>query len=222
MRSNGGLYFLTLLAMLAQSHAALGSVSDGDYGVDPPLFSSDDLSGFNFFTDPDIVGDNSAIGDLSTNDDTTPLFADNIDDCSSNDALQPSSKIRARDNQLCPSGLGSNNPAVRIPNVDDLDNLVNPNPDSSKPEKVWHKGLGYYSICPSRSKKPADWVVCGIQGGSHGQATWEFDVYDAELCELLIYFKPSLCVYYSYTNSEKGTNLLSSMIPSRFFRRYKM
>ena len=182
MRSNGGLYILTLLAMLAPSHAALDSPSDGDYGVDSPLFSSDDLSGFRSLTDSDVVIDDSMLGDLSTNDNTDTLFAENIDGCSSDDIFQPGRKMRARDNLSCPSGVSSNSPAIRLPNVGELENVVKPDPDSFKPQEVWHRGLGYYSICPSQYKKIADWVVCGIQGVASGQATWEYDVFDADLC----------------------------------------
>lgn len=178
------IYVLTLVAMLAQSYAALSLLSDGDYSVDSPLFSSDDLSSFHFFTDDDSVPDDSVLGDLSTIDDNTAIFAGNIDDCSSDNAFQPGRKIRARQDSSCPSGSGSSNPAIRLPDVNDVEQTVKPDtkPEIFKPQELWHKGLGYYPICPTRNKKPADWVVCGIQGLSLGPATWEYDVYDADLC----------------------------------------
>lgn len=182
MRSTCGLCVLALLATLVQSRDQLNLFSEEVYNVDPVLFSSDDLSSSQFFMDDYIANDDSAFADLSINDDTTFLFAENLESCSFDDDFQPSRKLRSRDNPSCPAGSSSNNPSVRLPNLDDRENSIDPNKDTSNPEKVQHKGFGYFTVCPSRSKNVPDWVVCGIQGFSNGVATWEYDVYDAELC----------------------------------------
>ena len=192
MRSIRVLYILTLSATLAWSHADLDSFSDEDYGIDSPLFSSDDLSGSQLFTDDISMGDNSAFTNSLIDGDANFLFAESLADCSSDDAFQPRRKIRVRNDPSCPSGLGSNNPSVRLPNADDLNKIANSSPDSSKLDKNRNKGLGYYSICPSGSKKIVDWVVCGIQGGAIGLATWKYDVVDAELCECFAWSFPRI------------------------------
>lgn len=206
--------------MLAPSHAVSQSPSNGNYGVDSPLFSSDDLSGFHSVTDSNVVSDDSLLGNLSTNDDTTTLFAENIDDCASDDTIQPGRKIRARDDLLCPSGLGSNSPAIRLPSVGDVENVVKPDPDSFKPQEVWHRGLGYYSICPSQYKKLADWVVCGIQGTSIGQAMWEYDVYDADLCTSSIWFIP--CSYCPWKPLKETNGWVKRCPADSFLRNHKV
>lgn len=175
---------LAALATLARSRAQLkGSANEGEsYDPDSFLLPSDDLSTFEPLTDENAVGDNFAFTDPSTNDYTSSLFADNLNDCSPNNGLQPSRKIRARDKPLCPTPSNSDSPPIDFPNLDDI-NVVDPANRQTTPEVVRKAGLGYYNICPQGYKAVPDWVICGLQGFSRGLATWEYDVYDADICK---------------------------------------
>lgn len=176
---------LAALATLARSHAQLEWSSNEAESYDPSSFllSSDDLSNFGPLMDDNLVGDNSAFTDPSANDYTSSLFADNLNDCSPENGFQRSRKLRFRDEPLCPTPLNSDRPSVQLPNLGEI-NVVDPAGRQATPEAVRNGALGYFNICPQAYKVFPDWVVCGLRGFAQGQATWETDVFDADICKL--------------------------------------
>ena len=176
---------LAALATLARSRAQLEWSSDEAQTYDPSslLLSSDDLSNFEPLMDDNLVSDPSAFTDPLANDYTSSLFADNLDDCSLENGLQRSRKLRVRDEPLCPTPSNSDRPSVELPNLGDI-NVADPADRQKTPDAVRNGALDYYNVCPQAYKVFPDWVVCGLQGIARGQATWETDVYDADICKL--------------------------------------
>ena len=191
MRSIQALFIFAGMATLADSRADFDFFSDEDYSVDPLLFSFDDLSESYFLADDNIFGEN-IIGDdlaftasLANNDDTVSLFTDIFDECSlDGGGFGPSRKIRARENPSCPVESSSNSPAVRFPNLDDLETNANP--------VTWHgpetqnlAGFGprITNKCVRGVQPFPQYAVCGNRVKTRGMDIDEYSLFDAEICK---------------------------------------